>query len=241
MMRSCLIKPELHYINLDRCFERRENVERQCSKFNLTPIRHRAIESQQIEYTPCNTKEEAACLLSHLSTHINIVRQKRCNWVLVAEDDVQLLGNPDWGAVIRSAPRNAELLQLCTMTSRAYDKGNPLWVPIKNGYYNIALYLIKTTAIKRCFRELRIGYNLVPYLKKSLPLVKGAYMVADSYLFYMYKSYTCNYCFAICDTNLGSTIHESHLPMHKNAWSSVLQQVEKNPNPFFKGTNNDNN
>lgn len=155
-------------------------------------------------------------------------------WQLIVEDDVKLLGVPDVRAIVASAPRDATLLQLTTLSGHHYQSEKPLWTRSINGYYGTQAYLVRVASIRTRMRMFGIDDNLSRYLSEPLPSIKGGMLVADSYTYAMHRAYICSFPFAYADIKFGSLLHPDHLDMHEDGWRVVREHASKFRNPFIK-------
>lgn len=223
----------LLWINCDSSVKRAAHMISQCSKFGYNATRIPAITGDKITAKPRYGLNAYACLLSHLWCQQQLLMNSCVEWVAIAEDDVVFLGkiHPE---IIKTAPSDATLLQLTTLTGSHYDTCNrrPLWTRSTNGFYGTQLYLVRVPSIAGVFQKAGI-IDVWNYTKQMLPQVPDGLEVADSYTYCMHTAYLCSYPFAYSDISLGSELHPEHLEMHQEGWSAVLSYHRHVKNPYL--------
>jgi len=206
----------IYWINLDRATERREHMKKVLSDKRLDAIpkiRFSAFDSKKIELDDYFTmkkdilsvnyrvtKNEYACLLSHLET-IRAFANSDYSTALILEDDVVFHKKTDTiQHVLKNAPKDWEIIRL---SSNRFLNG-----PIKKyrtftikcnstdciADWGAQAYLITKNAAKKIIHEL--------YHKKYL-LKNDTFHVADFLLFDTLKTYTYKQnFFMICKNNI---------------------------------------
>lgn len=224
---------EVHFINRHDSHDRRVHMEGHLASIGYIPRRWQAIIGEEIGASPRYGKNAYACLLSHLMVQQELVKQGYSGWQLIAEDDVQLFGMINLSDLAATAPVNASLLQLTTLTQMYSSDQNDMWIPTRNGYYGTQLYAVNVDSIPDVFARVGIC-DVAKYLIELPPAVQGGLEVADSYVYCLHEAYLCKYPFAYSLMKLGSTLHSEHLSMHEAGWSQIRKHAEKYANPYIK-------
>lgn len=216
----------IYYINLDRSVHRKTAITKQLDNFHITNYKRIvAITPDNIDdinktrySNVCSyqTEIEFACLLSHLKSIHTAYINGDYN-ALILEDDIIIKRMPDFKNLLKTAPKDWEILQLHILNGDVYDKDGDLWLPYTHVNWSTAAYLLNRRGMKNIlsncftnytnpdFEKLQINWNL---LKNIQPCV------SDFVIYHIAKTYSCNDLFFVTPTN-ESTIHMEHMPIHK--------------------------
>lgn len=204
---------KIFWINLDEAFERRNKMENMLKDVPIPVERISAINEKEIwemrtgyfdppGMFPPNrdvTKfgREVACLCSHIKTITEFGVDDESGApdkiALIMEDDMTLDFLPYWTLsikdIIRSAPNDWEIIQLCYITDFNPPECNFEKIKINNinGRYSTGAYLIRQSAAKR-FVE---SQSSTPTLGSLLNT--PVYYLADHYLYSVFCTYTYKY------------------------------------------------
>ena len=205
--------PVLYWINMDGATERRAHMESQLKDFKL----HRRIASidtfgNAVKANKATTAAEASCMASHLKALDAFVHESDgAELCVVCEDDVELKGavmlHERVFYYVRSAPSNWQILQLHVIApANRRPSSNSLlrferWTP---NHYSTLIYVVRRDGAERLLRKAR----------ESRPTPRTKW-IADHYLYNNAITYSLDIPFFNDRTSLGSSIHESNLPMHR--------------------------
>jgi GR25 family glycosyltransferase involved in LPS biosynthesis len=218
------------WINLDSSCERRSFMEEELKYMNYENHRFSAITPDRLQEILYNLKKkisnsEFACLSSHLS----VIR--KCldfddEWFCIMEDDMKLNCDINFNDLIKSAPEDAEILQLFTSNegeiiklSDVYDRTKSRWIKWKRNMWSAGVYLIKRNAIIKILKS--VYDNEIIDLRE----IKTAY-VADEVIYGLCETYTSTYPCAKSIIDLGSVIHPKHLKMHERAVIEIEKKTK---------------
>jgi len=232
----------IFWINLDRSFDRKENMLNLLKNFNIPNYRVSAvdgeiikdidtkyfknmsiIDSSRITYTKNRfSNKEFATLLSHLNAidMYSNFNNLEYNVALICEDDLSLDFINYWKKsileIINNAPKDWDIIMLGYFSLKInYEEEYPKW----NGEWSAISYLIKHSSAKKLCE-----------LKKDKKWVYNDCdsMVADSFIFSKLNTYLYKYPYMTFPNNNYSTIHEDHINYHymyKNANYLTLENV----------------
>jgi len=196
----------IYWINLDRATERRNHMKKMLLDKRLESIpkiRFSALDSKKIElgdYFDIKrdilsvnfrvSKNEYACLLSHLET-IRTFSESEYSTALILEDDVIFNKHTDtFQDVIDNAPKDWDIIRLsynCFTKKTVTKKYDPFKVICNStncvANWGAQAYLIHKKAAKQIIAEL---YD------KKYKLENDMFHVADYLLFHKLKTYTYN-------------------------------------------------
>lgn len=234
---------QIYWINLDRSPERRERMLKMFQDDSFKQLqggnkikRIKAVDGKQDEVLKQlntneihNTKLEYACLLSHLQA-IKEFSESNHQTALIMEDDATLEFKPYWNKtireIIRRAPYNWEMIQLCYNTTRKLKKDFTLNTNYGKAtqYGNIACltaYIIHKDAAKKFIQEhydnASQQYKLRNYHTHE----------ADHYLFKCLRTYAYKYPMFIYPTENNSTLHPSDLQSHILSKNRIIQMYKE--------------
>lgn len=222
----------VYWINLDKHADRRVHMQ---DKLGETSHRRvMAVEPPQVKdvKNPGRDVKETACLCSHLhALSLALIENSRDEWFMICEDDIFF---PFGSAIsikklIDSSPKDAEILQLCTVNPSFYmKKAKPLWTRWSPVNYGTQAYAIKRNAAEKLLRMIGIypsNGSFVEQLSSGVPIfmdkLKGL-TVADDCLYRTCCTYTCSIPIVI-GVDFGSDIHTHHLPLQSESWKSARQ------------------
>ena len=256
---TCDIPCPVYYINMDKDIDRRRFMEQQIEKmpnvsftrvngFNGHAIRNKKNDS--IEYNDGfikfvnkfdgMTTSEIGCTMSHLIA----IKQAYTNGdeiAMICEDDILFdtctLIKPIQ-EMINEAPKNWEILQLCSFTAKEMhekSKNHPEIDYIrnngKNRHYNTACYLINRNGMENILRMSFTDNFFV--INKKLDFPSSG--TADIYIYENCVTYTIlPVPFTVDNTNNDSTIHTDHTDNHIISSIYTLNKFSEIRNKFPK-------
>jgi len=220
----------IYYINLDRCTDRRNYMEKMFKDPMFQGIEIERVEGMDgktermedfLDFHLCQKhprmiNTEFACTISHFRA-IHQFAMTDDPIALIVEDDLSLEFVPYWketmGELIRGAPPDWEILQLSYILFSHYhtEKYDP-WEMSKN-YCGTAAYLITNAAAKRLITYLcRFSSPAMP--KYCIGSEYPYYHQADRFLYCFFKTYSINCSPFTPNVNNDSLINEEHLEHH---------------------------
>jgi len=225
------------WINLEKHHDRRSHMQS-----ILGSARHTRIcalgpsHVQGVKNTPDRDVKETACLCSHLEAMSVFVGEETTDeWVVITEDDITFPFGPSISTskLEQSAPRDAEVLQLCTVNPYFYSRRSaPLWTRWGPENYGTQAYAIKRSAAERILDIVGIDPSKGTV---SEQLASGATLyldrlpgiaVADDCIYRTCSTYTCSVPIVIGVDAFGSDIHSDHLPLQARSWKAARQASE---------------
>jgi GR25 family glycosyltransferase involved in LPS biosynthesis len=220
------------WINLNRSIDRKKHMIELLSEVDIPNTRITAIDGSSDN--PLNyifpiisvnmTDNELACTLSHIKA-IQSLKYKKGNYFMICEDDINFnnsyIMNIDLKQIIIESPP-FEILLLSKICIRNLDDVYTKWIDefSKGPEYHIAstgAYIISRQGIDK----------LCSLVSSDFKLYNNAELnVADIFLYTYLETYVYKYNF-INTLDEDSTIHDDHIPHHKN--SSIIQRelIEK--------------
>jgi GR25 family glycosyltransferase involved in LPS biosynthesis len=226
----------IYWINLKRSTDRRDKMEtmfldpvfsgKKIHRIEAVDGKNDPVYDQLIMKTKRNTKLEYACLLSHLNA-IKTFSESSCKTALIFEDDVTLEFKQYWkkslDKIIKDAPANWEIIQLCYNTTRRLTDTYTLNNYQINNYGGIACmaaYIINVNAAKKFING---TYNPVT---KKYKLFDYHTHEADHYLYKCLRTYTYKYPYFIYPTDNNSTLHPEDLSSHVRSKLQIKKMYE---------------
>jgi len=222
----------IHYwINLDKSTNRRTFMENQFKEKNIDNVRISAITPEDFDEVLANkrplTCKHQGCLnceyeFACISSHIKAMKEGLSNtddeWFIIMEDDMLLPYNIDYKSLIKDAPYDFEILQLCI------SYGNTVEVLYNNLLLNNKINFIKWKYLLPC-----AGMYIISR-KGAEKLVNKFYVnekydfsscefqiVADVALYSTANTYAATFPCSYPNINMGSEIHPDHLEAHNSA------------------------
>jgi hypothetical protein len=223
----------IYWINLDRAYERRKNMEDMFKDpvfNNIEKIRIKAIDGMNHDIitiinnsiyktNDSSNKYEYACLLSHLNT-INEFSKSNNNIALILEDDMTLEFKSKWKEsienIIINAPTDWEIIQLCYIIKN--DIPTEIYTFNSINFHSTGAYIINKCGAKKFIEKIFINnkYNLDIGLSHN----------CDIYIFKILRTYTYKYPLFIYNDNNNSYIHEEHVEnIHNRSKSSIIKYI----------------
>lgn len=177
------------------------------------------------------TDAELSCSLSHLKA-IHVAYHTQLDYALIMEDDMYFIKNPDWEALINSAPKNWELLQLFTLNTDVYNKIELTWDEHERKMYSTGAYVINRDGMEKLLEQFVPEYKKENWDEISTINFENVLVecIADFFIYYHLKTYV--YSDILFNTEgIDSEIHSEHLPFHRdgiNKINDILLNVKKN-------------
>jgi GR25 family glycosyltransferase involved in LPS biosynthesis len=220
----------IYYINLDRCTDRKNYMEKMFQDPMFQGIEIERVEGMDgktermedfLDFHLCQkhprmVNSEFACTISHFRA-IHQFAMTDDPIAMIVEDDLSVEFVPYWketmGELIRGAPPDWEILQLSYILFSHYhtQKYDP-WEMSKN-YCGTAAYLITNDAAKRLTAYLcRFSSPAMP--KYCIGAEHPYYHQADRFLYCFFKTYSINCAPFTPKDNNDSLIHEEHMGHH---------------------------
>lgn len=229
----------IYWINLDRSFDRRSQMETmfEDNAFNGIPNKrisaydgkkdHKLVFSKlNIPSPKIQTNIEYACLLSHLET-IRTFHESENKVALIFEDDVTLEFKKNWKKTVKQIMENAPYDWDIILLSYIYkDKSNKFYdwdtttyeYDDATNYYSGLSYLINKKGSSKIMKTYQNGVYT---------LDKETIHVADSHIYQLTNSYAYKYPMFIYKTVNNSTIHADHIPYHVQSKEQILKNYRK--------------
>lgn len=241
--KECVIPYPIYYINMDKDVNRREFMERQLRAITSDYHRVRGFNGFKITNNRAGTvdgisytnfydelsRSEIGCTISHLLA-IKAGYQSGADIVLICEDDLVLdtcTLAPPISDIARGAPSDWELLQLVGSNNELETVYNelenfPHYEYVRRRYpgmrfWSMACYLINRSGMKKVLDVV----ESIPGIISIVPVHKTkndtfpAYGQSDEYILDLTNTYSVLPCpFVVDNTNLASTIHDSHTIGH---------------------------
>jgi len=222
----------IYWLNLDRCVDRRVNMEKMLSDpcfDNITKTRISSVDGINdniYNYLIIDEKKsidvQYACLISHFNAmhHFSIVGEPG-EIALIFEDDMTLDLKKYWTKTIREiakdAPSDWDIIQLSyivhNIPSRTYEA---ILYNNSNALYGIGAYIMKYESAKR-FIEMMYNSIIEKYtfLKSREP--SFVYHISDHYIYSFNKGYCYRYPYFIYAYDQASTVNTSHMDFHNRS------------------------
>jgi GR25 family glycosyltransferase involved in LPS biosynthesis len=192
-----------YWINLDKCIQRRENIEKMFTKHNIKNVRIRAILGG-----PNETDKNLACTKSHKKA-IKTFYNTNTDVGIICEDDLTMEYQQYWRKsltdVIEKAPADWEIIQLSATVDQFWVYATLTQHP----YEYIPTYVPSAL----CYAINRKGAKKILDKKLASHWLSFIYYT-DTYIYDSVKTYLYKYpMFTYSDDN-NSTIHNEHVPGH---------------------------
>lgn len=222
----------IHYwINLDKSTKRKLFMENQFKEKNIDNVRVSAITPDDFDTVLANKRPltckhpgcvnceyEFACISSHIKAMKEAIMNTNDEWFVVMEDDMLLPYNIDYDTLIKDAPPDFEILQLCI------SYGNTVEFLYNNLLLNNKLHFIKWQYLLPCAGMYIVSRKGAEKLVNKF-YVNGKYdfsscefqIVADVALYSTANTYTATFPCSYPNIEMGSEIHPHHLDAHQSA------------------------
>ena len=222
----------IHYwINLDKSTKRKLFMENQFKEKNIDNVRVSAITPDDFDtflankrpltckHQGCvNCEYEFACISSHIKAMKEAITNTNDEWFVVMEDDMLLPYDIDYDTLIKDAPPDFEILQLCI------SYGNTVEFLYNNLLLNNKLHFIKWQYLLPCAGMYIVSRKGAEKLVNKF-YVNGKYdfsscefqIVADVALYSTANTYTATFPCSYPNIEMGSEIHPHHLDAHQSA------------------------
>lgn len=222
----------IHYwINLDKSTKRKLFMENQFKEKNIDNVRVSAITPDDFDKVLANKRPltckhpgcvnceyEFACISSHIKAMKEAITNTNDEWFVVMEDDMLLPYDIDYDTLIKDAPPDFEILQLCI------SYGNTVEFLYNNLLLNNKLHFIKWQYLLPCAGMYIVSRKGAEKLVNKF-YVNGKYdfsscefqIVADVALYSTANTYTATFPCSYPNIEMGSEIHPHHLDAHQSA------------------------
>jgi GR25 family glycosyltransferase involved in LPS biosynthesis len=222
----------IHYwINLDKSTKRKLFMENQFKEKNIDNVRVSAITPDDFDTVLANKRPltckhpgcvnceyEFACISSHIKAMKEAIMNTNDEWFVVMEDDMLLPYDIDYDTLIKDAPPDFEILQLCI------SYGNTVEFLYNNLLLNNKLHFIKWQYLLPCAGMYIVSRKGAEKLVNKF-YVNGKYdfsscefqIVADVALYSTANTYTATFPCSYPNIEMGSEIHPHHLDAHQSA------------------------
>jgi len=174
---------------------------------------------------------QIACLASHLAALDRALRDGEAAF-LVMEDDIRLAFEVDHAALLETAPRGWEILQLHVVNAerveQMHDGGyrqRRLWQCWEGANYSTGAYLCSRRGARRILRRFRRGARF-DFAESPHPLI------ADHFLYWVARTFTLTYPVYIENGAFGSTL-ESEPEFHAASRAAIQRIWQESPAPSF--------
>jgi len=231
-----------YWINIDRCVDRKEFMEKQFAKYGIENIRVSAATPERIAGFDFirhpqseNTDLEFACLVSHIWA-LEQGYASGDEYFCVMEDDVNMC-KLDWGKMFGyikekelKSGETVDILQLYTnshpfiikMINEQVDGEKTFITKRIDGYPSTAYYLISRDGAKKLIDKFKLSDTKYDFSYSS-------WTAADNMLYSPVTTYMLTYPVVTTNIKCGSIIHPSHLTNHENA-NIIIRQIHKQMN-----------
>lgn len=235
-----------YWINIDKNKKRQQFMEGQFTNLHLEHFRVSAYTPDDFDYMlnhkrpltckypGCVTCEyEFACICSHLKA-MQQALQSEDDWFVIMEDDAQLPFVIDYEALIKDAPKDAEIIQTLILYGNTITQLFNYYMHTKNVFIKWQ-YLLPSTGMyiisrKGAQRLVNLFYNQET---KKYDFSKSPYqIVADVLLYETAKTYATTIPYAYPNPKMGSEIHPDHLSAQSNAVNTIKEVISKHKQHF---------
>ena len=230
-----------YWINVDKNEKRRAFMEKQFKYLNLTNYRISAITPDDFDFClaqkrpltckhpGCTSCEyEFACISSHIKAMRACLKMStdENEWFVILEDDVYLPFNIDYEALIRDAPKDAELIQTLILygntVKHLYSFNKQSGIQFIKWQYllpSTGMYIISRKGAEKLvnmfFKNNKYDFSESQYQ-----------IVADVTLYSSINSYASTIPYAYPYIAMGSEIHPDHLLAHSMAIKDIKEVIE---------------
>ena len=231
--------PKIYYINLDRAKDRnkrftkkiKENSHFQVMRISgVTPDDLPKLNIISPESCKFNTPLEISCSISHLKAMFTAYHDSNDNNpILIMEDDMFFLKNPNWKKLISSAPKDWDILQLYTIDTTVYERKNIDWIPFQNHMFSAGAYLVNKSALRKMLESYIPEYRNPDWNSiKTIDFTNSkSVCTADFFIYQNMKTYV-HTKILLNTEGLDSFIHPEHLPGHRRAINRINELLALN-------------
>ena len=233
----------IYWINLDRSVDRKNSMNILLKYLPIKNIRISAIDGKNLSDTDIyekfvniqgrRSKNEYACLLSHLNT-IKLFALSSYNIALILEDDINLEFVKYWNKsiidIINNAPSNWEIIMLNYVID--YTLTTDYTLNTGNVYGTGSFIINKKAAIKLTSE---MSYDKSIKLNNKYILDKYKKHTSDDYIFASLITYVYKYPYFNYSSNNTSIIHPHHLIFNTiKIWTDYYNMIYKTQiNKYF--------
>jgi GR25 family glycosyltransferase involved in LPS biosynthesis len=238
----------IYWINLDRSYDRKKQMEELLSNFNIKNERISAVDGKNMKFednsggfkyidnkqTEKCSNYEYACLLSHLNTILKF-SQSNYNYALICEDDISLDFAKYWdkpiSQIVKEAPSDWEIIMLFSTFYQTVNNDFTLKTPSVS-IYGAGAYLISKTAANKLINRI--------YKNNKFILLPNLSCQSDNYIFYLLTTYSYKYPYFVSKLTNDSTIHPENLENHKKSYAQAVKNWESKNKKFIENWNSQN-
>jgi GR25 family glycosyltransferase involved in LPS biosynthesis len=234
---TCKIPYPVYYINMDKDKDRRDFMEKQAKNIGKTFTRIPGFNGYGIKNTETDTvnditfyngyddltKGEIGCTLSHLIA-INTAYNNGDEIALICEDDLLfdtcLVNGITMEEIANNCPNNWGIIQLVSLIHiteyKKFKSYNYTYIKRddKNIFWGTAGYLINKKGMEEVLNIVIKKNRPNTYFIEPISLNFPKQGTADGYILDIATTYTIFPSPFISDNNMGSTIHQDHVPNH---------------------------
>lgn len=231
----------IYWLNLDRCVDRRKDMEKMLSDpcfYGIPNTRISGLDGTAeniLDYVEIDEKKsidvQYACLTSHFRAMHHFCENGAPGQIaLIFEDDMTLDLKQYWTKTIREiandAPPDWDIIQLSYIVHHIpKDTYTPILYNNTNALYGIGAYIMKYEAavrfIKMMYNEVTKKYE---FLKRREP--EFVYHISDHYIYSFNLGYCYRYPYFIYAYNQVSTVNTSHMDFHNRSRSQIEAFLE---------------
>lgn len=228
------VHPIVYWINIDENTRRKQSMLNQFGNSFRFHKRISAVIDPTFRYNLKNSKQEAACLDSHMIAIEEGLKKRQYDFSIICEDDIDFK-NIDLlyeriFYYVKTAPKDWEILQLFNINLKLYNrkilqKDVLVWNKWTSKNFSTMIYIIKHSVGKKILTV----FKTTNFTKKTC--------VADDFIYRNARTYSIQLPFfeeKVYDLN--SDIHPDHVPMHKqyNQYIHRCLTDIKLKYPFFR-------
>ena len=228
-----------YWINIDRCVDRKEYMEKQFRDKNIDNYRISAETPETIiDYTIIRnvdstdtTQEEIGCILSHLKA-IKKGYDDGDEYFCILEDDLEFT-NIDFEKIFKYIDdfqnKNNEVIEILQF----FTNGHPPVIELYNQHFlkdeiirkrvepypSTAYYLISREGARKILDKFILSEN-------NYDLSYSHWTAADHIIYAVVNSYILTYPIAVSDITFGSILHPTHLNNHEYC-NNVIRHIWK--------------
>lgn len=228
----------IYWINLDRCVERKTEMEKMFEDrvFQGIPIERiaafdgRTKESFELfsDYNGEVMHLARACTLSHLESMRKFAYSNMNDdaVAMICEDDITLEFQKYWKysvkQILNDAPRDCEILQLCyTLKDINILQHTDRYYCTRNFAWAACCYLMKKKHARKLIDT--YFYDNKYHVSKD----KNENIISDYFIYDNLKGYTFAYPMFIYKSVNDSTLHKDHFDYHEQSKNKVIELYEK--------------
>jgi len=226
-----------YWINIDKCVDRKEYMEKQFRYKNIDNYRISAETPDKLINNTIirnvdstdTTQEEISCILSHLKA-IKKGYDDGDEYFCILEDDLEFT-NIDFKKIFKYIEdyqnKNNEIIEILQF----FTNGHPPVIELYNQHFlndeiirkrvepypSAAYYLVSREAARKILDKFILSEN-------NYDLSYSAWTAADHIIYAVVNSYILTYPIAVSDITYGSTLHPDHLPNHEYC-NNVIRHI----------------